>query len=119
VSGDNERRAENSKWVLNFDVLPAIVDVITSAEFHKRLIEPDPHPEKVVRLLLKQIFDRDVSNAEMKLLVEILEYMGSDGLVAGLVYGKEYRGKFGRGIPLIFGTAGAPSELSKTSRNAL
>jgi hypothetical protein len=48
---------------------------------------------------MQRIFDRDVADAEVKVLTQMQNCLGVDGLVAGLVYRKEYSGKFGKGIP--------------------
>jgi hypothetical protein len=115
---DTARRPERSTWVLNADVRPALVDIVTSAEFHERFIEPDPPAGKMVRLVMQRIFDRDVADAEVKVLTQMQNYLGVDGLVAGLVYGKEYSGKFGKGIPIIAGQTKVPSETPESPARA-
>ncbi len=93
-------RARRFAEAFSADCRPFVIALITSEEFYKKFVEPDAQPEQCIRLAVERALGRSVKEDEARLLVEIQNYLGFDGLAAALIYSDEYRERFGMGVPL-------------------
>ena len=80
------------------DARPFLVDLLTSIEFRKKVLG-DRDSEAAYEELFNRIFDRSPNQNEKTVLAQIEKELGFEGLVAGLIYGKQYAEECGTGVP--------------------
>jgi hypothetical protein len=85
---------------LRVNARPFIVDILTSQQLKKKALTKLDR-NGVYDELFKRIFNRTPGDDEKALLRQIEDVLGFDGLIAGIVYGKEYTDRFGAGVPTI------------------
>jgi len=113
----NARESEGKpqyEMVLNVDARPFIVDLLTSLEFKTRTLEKLDR-EGIYNELIQQMFSRKPDKDEIVMLRRMEDEVGFDGLVAGLVYGKEYAESYGTGVPMMR-KAATPGRKTTTSK---
>lgn len=94
-----DKGKEKLEMTLNVDARPFIVDVLTSTEFKTKILRK-LDKDAVVAQVIKRVFSRAPKQTEIAKLRKVEDELGYDGLIAGVIYGKDYAKQFGTGVPV-------------------